>query len=110
MYKDYWKKQNVPGEKITEKSQCVQNCSPSLREELTNFTSNALDISVLRGAQDLQYDEQTEDVVHDLDLQGDLSDIDKLKGYVNKSQGKQLADALDVLKKQEEEPKNTPPE
>lgn len=110
MYKDYWKKQNVHGEVITEKSQCVQNCSPSLREELSNFTANALDISVLRGAQELQYDEQTEDVVHDLDLQGDYSDIDKLKGYVKNSQGKQLADALDVLKKQELEPFNNPPE
>lgn len=110
MYKDYWKKQNVPGEVITEKSQCVQNCSPSLREELTSFTQNALDISVLRGAQDLQYDDNTEDVVHDLDLQGDLSDIDKLKGYVKNSQGKQLADALDVLKSKEVEPLNNPPE
>lgn len=111
MYKDIWKKTTTKGEVFTEVSQCVQNCCPSLREELSNFTANALDISVLRGAQELAYDETTEDVVHDLDLQGDLTDIDKLKGYVKDSQGKALADALDTLENvKRTELNNNPPE
>lgn len=106
-----WRPEEVVGEVFSEPSVCVQNCTPSLRDELVNFTQNGLDVGVLRGAQELQYDEETEDVVHDLDMQGDLSDIDKLKGYVKESQGKALADALDTLEDvKRTELNNNPPE
>lgn len=106
-----WRPAEVAGETFNEPSVCVQNCTPSLRDELVNFTQNGLDIGVLRGAQDLHYDEITEDVVHDLDLQGDLTDIDKIKGYVKNVQGKGLADALDTLEAvKRTTSENNPPE
>lgn len=58
----------------------VPSCVDTLRQSLEMFTQNGLSPSVLQG--NLQYDGDTTDVPDELDLQGDLTDIQKVRRYV----------------------------
>lgn len=60
----------------------VPSCVDTLRQSLELFTQNGLSPSVLQGQGNLQYDGDTTDVSDELDLQGDLTDIQKVRRYV----------------------------
>lgn len=63
-----------------EEQKTVPSCVNSLRESLTMFTQNGLNAQVLQG--NLAYDGDSTDSPDTLDLQGDLTDIDKIRNEV----------------------------
>lgn len=71
----------------------VPSCVDSLRQSLEMFTQNGLSPSVLQG--NLQYDGDTTDVPDELDLQGDLTDIQKVRRYVKGKRNEIVQDYAD---------------
>lgn len=71
----------------------VPSCVDTLRQSLEMFTQNGLSPSVLQG--NLQYDGDTTDISDELDLQGDLTDIQKVRRYVKGKRNEIVQDYAD---------------
>lgn len=78
----------------------VPSCVDTLRESLEMFTQNGLSPSVLQG--NLQYDGDTTDVPDELDLQGDLTDIQKVRRYVKGKRNEIVQNYADDIEKNSE--------